>query len=513
MLIQDDEPRMLTLSIDDVMRPSAVEKLRHDLEIARDFFFDQQFEDISQRLRKFTNVVVSKKYFCHRLSRPGLNVTFASRSRRYDSLPTRATQMPPNDLAANLNFGVMRASARPPQVATLEQRPNFRKIARELDLKKEASRMGIEVVPYTPDRVDAVLAFNKRMADGNTGWGWYEHSEDEWLPKRPGVEVWREHYVAVEDGTDVRGAYALKPQPWFINGEQVLVTDWQGPVSEGLLSRKYNTLGLRLLREMLKRYPLLYSWGHGGDEASMLQMLKSLKWQIHPTPFCLRVVKPFRFLRKNRYLRGTPNRRLGLDALAMTGLGWIGLKLMHAALSLKGLATRRAEAEHVEDFGSWADALWEKCRGDYKVIGLRDATTMNALLPREGWPHCFRLRVRRGAEDLGWVVVMDNQLSDDARFGELRVGSVVDCLAAPDDAAAVIGAANRFLVDRGVDMIASNQAHPIWAEAFAKNGYVVLPGRRYFAASPELQKVLAPFDENQTGLHLTNLDGHGPHGF
>jgi hypothetical protein len=90
---------------------------------------------------------------------------------------------------------------------------------------------------------------------------------------------------------------------------------------------------------------------------------------------------------------------------------------------------------------------------------------------------------------------------------------VVDCLAAPNDAAAVIGAANRFLVDRGVDMIASNQAHPIWAEAFAKNGYVILPGRRYFAASPELQKVLAPFDENQIGLHLTNLDGHGPHGF
>ena len=91
--------------------------------------------------------------------------------------------------------------------------------------------MGIEIVPYTANRVDAVLAFNKRMADGNTGWGWYEHAEDQWLPKRDGVRVWREHYVAIENGADVRGAYALKPQEWHVNGEPVIVTDWQGPVS------------------------------------------------------------------------------------------------------------------------------------------------------------------------------------------------------------------------------------------------------------------------------------------
>lgn len=373
--------------------------------------------------------------------------------------------------------------------------------------------MGIEVVPYTPNRVDAVLAFNKRMADGNTGWGWYEHAEDQWLPKRDGVKVWREHYVAIENGADVRGAYALKPQEWHVNGESMIVTDWQGPVSEGLLSRKYNTLGVRLLRDMLQKYPLLYSWGHGGDETSLLQMLRSLKWQIHPTPFCLRIVKPFNFLRKNRYLRNTSGRKLGLDLLALTGLGWIGLKLMHMALSLRGKSTGGAEAEQVEDFGPWADEVWERCRGHYSVIGLRDATTMNALLPLEGWPPCIRLRVRRGASDIGWIVVMDNQLEDDVRFGNMRVGSVVDCLAAPEDAAAVVGAANRFLMKRGVDIIASNQADPRWVDAFAANGYAVISGRRYFAVSPELQKVLAPFEETQQRLHLTNLDGHGPHGF
>lgn len=374
--------------------------------------------------------------------------------------------------------------------------------------------MGIEVVPYTPDRVEAVIAFNKRMHDGGTGWGWYENAEDDWLPRRNGIRVWREHFLALEDGVAVRGAYALKPQEWLVGGEPVLVTDWQGPVSEGLLSRKYNTLGLRLIRDMLKRYPLLYSWGHGGDEASMLQMLRSLKWLIHPTPFCLRIVKPFRFLRHNRYLRDTPGRRLGLDLLAASGAGWVGLKAMHAALSLRGPAQERGvEFEQVAGFGPWADEIWQRASPHYRAIGLRDAASMNALLPAAGWPDCIRLRVRRGGEDIGWVVVMDNALRDDARFGDLRVGSVIDCLAAPDDANAVIGAAHRFLTARGVDLIASNQSHPRWTQAFANHGYVLLPGRRYFAASPELQKALEPFDETQQGLHLTNLDGHGPHGF
>ena len=73
--------------------------------------------------------------------------------------------------------------------------------------------------------------------------------------------------------------------------------------------------------------------------------------------------------------------------------------------------------------------------------------------------------------------------------------------------------AKRFLRGRGVDIICSNQSHPQWVEAFAASGFAILPARRYFAASPALQKALEPFSDTQKGLHLTNLDGHGPHGF
>lgn len=371
--------------------------------------------------------------------------------------------------------------------------------------------MAIQVVPYTPDRVPAVQAFNRRLREAGSRWGWYEEPRDAWLPPGPGRPVWRDHYVAVDDEGEVRGAYALKPQAWWIRGEKVVVTDWQGPVSEGVVSRQYNMIGMRLIRDMLKRSPLLYSWGHGEDDEAMLQMLKSMKWLLHPTPFCLKVLHPFRFLRRNRYLRGSAGRRAALDLLAWSGLGWLGLTALFGGLSLRGLGVPRADADEVRDFGPWADEQWEQCRPHYRAIGCRDAETMNALLPQDGWPDGIRLRVRAGARDLGWAVVMDHALRGDRRFGDLRVGSVIDCLATPENAPAVVAAATRVLRARGVDIVCSNQSHPAWVGAFARSGYVILRDRRLFAASPALRQAMEPFSDTQEGLHMTNLDGHGPH--
>lgn len=372
--------------------------------------------------------------------------------------------------------------------------------------------MAIEVVPYRPEHVPAVLAFNDRMHGGGTHWGWYGSPVDDWLPPRDGAKTWREHWLAVEDGATVRGAYALKPHEWRIRGEPQWVVDWQGPVTEGIVDRRFNTLGLRLLREMLRRHPMLYSWGHGGLEQPMLQMLEKLGWHLHKTPFLVRVVHPVRFLRGNRYLRGTPARRLALDALAFSGAGAIGLHAMHALRMLGARRSAPAAAEPFDRFEAWADELWERCAGDYLAIAARDAATMNALFPPAKWPPATKLRVVRDGATLGWAAVLDTQMHDEPRFGDLRVGSVVDCLAAPADAEAVIGAAFRFLRARGVDLVISNQAHPAWIAAFVAHGFEALPDRRVLAASPELAKALAPFVEGSRALHLTNLDGHGPMG-
>lgn len=371
--------------------------------------------------------------------------------------------------------------------------------------------MPIEILPHATRWTGMVEAFNQRMRAGGSPWGYYVEAEDGWLPRRPDAPVWREHYLAVEDGSEVRGGYALKVQSWWLRGAEATVCDYQGPMTEGAVDPRYSMLAMRLLRDMQRRQPLLYSWGHGGEDPVVLQILRKLGWWLHPTPMSVCVLRPARFLRGNAWLRTTPARRAGLDLLAYSGIGWLGLKALHAGLGFRRTRGRDVAVEPIERFGAWADELFARCKDRYSLVAARDARNMNALLPRGGWPPAIALRVSRRGEAIGFVVVMETQMSADARFGDLHVGSIIDCFGLPEDAPEVMGAGIAHLRARGVDLIVSNQSHPAWYGALALHGFVVLHGRRNLAASPELRKALEPIASTAAGIHLTNLDGHGPH--
>ena len=210
------------------------------------------------------------------------------------------------------------------------------------------------------------------------------------------------------------------------------------------------------------------------------------------------------------WLRTTAARRFALDALAASGAGWLGLHALHGALALRSLGARGASAEEVPRFGPWADELWERWRSAYALVAQRDSGVLNSLLPEGAWPPGIRLRVRRGEETIGWVVVMHTPMQGDARFGDLHVGSIIDCFGSPANAAAVLWPAVQFLRARGVDLIVSNQAHPDWVAGFERCGFLALAGRRLYAASPALREALEPVADSVRGIHLTNLDGHGP---
>ena len=371
--------------------------------------------------------------------------------------------------------------------------------------------MSIRIVPHSKELSAGVEAFIRRMRAGGSSHGFYVDPEPDWIPKRPGQNVWREFYVAIDEQNEVHGGFGLKPQDWIIRGETKVVTDWQGPVSEGSVDPRHASLAMRLIREMVKKRPALYSWGHGGNEQPMLQLLIKMNWFTHATPFCLQVLKPFRFLRLNGYLRTSMVRRFGLDLMAFSGVGVVGIRILHATLRLKRRNGFRATAVEFNEFESWADDLWERCQSRYTAIAVRDAASMNLLAPEKGWPPVKRLRIGRAGKSIGWALVMDTRMRGDARFGDLYVGSIVDCFADPADAGDVVSAATTYLRRRGVDIIVSNQSHAEWIRGFGENGYVVLPGRRLFVASPELKRLLEPFAEIAPGLHLTNMDGHGPH--
>ena len=195
--------------------------------------------------------------------------------------------------------------------------------------------MAIRIVPHGEEHRTRVDAFNRRLFSKGGELGFYVEPIPDWIPHAPGARVWREYHVAIDAEGEVHGAYALKPQEWQIGKEVHTVADWQGPVSEGQVDPRYGALALRMMRQMLKQRPLLYSYGHGGAEERVIQLVKEMGWVLTPIPFCMRVLRPRGFLRKARLLRSTPARAMALDLLAASGLGSVGLRALHWAQKLR----------------------------------------------------------------------------------------------------------------------------------------------------------------------------------
>ena len=143
------------------------------------------------------------------------------------------------------------------------------------------------------------------------------------------------------------------------------------------------------------------------------------------------------------------------------------------------------------------------------MCAVRDMETLQILYPRDD-ARFVRLRIRRGAETIGWAVLLNNRWWNHKHFGRMRLGSIADVLAAPADAAEVVRCATRFLQQRGVDLIVSNQSHAAWRRAFRKSGYLRGPSNFNFASSKPLSGLLQSAGVQQEDMHWTRGDGDGP---
>jgi len=377
--------------------------------------------------------------------------------------------------------------------------------------------MAIRIVPHAEDHRMRVDAFNRRLFSKGGELGFYVEPTPDWIPPAPGARVWREYHLAIDGDGEVHGAYALKPQEWQIGNDVHTVADWQGPVSEGQVDPKYGALALRMMRQMLKQRPLLYSYGHGGAEERVIQLVREMGWVVTPVPFCMRVLRPKPFLRKARLLRETATRALALDVLALTGLGGLALRTLTLAQKLRHLPAHLGRSRPTytvqPTFGSWADDVWRRNRHRYGALAVRDADVLNQLFPAAGWPPVDRLQVMRNGETIGWAAVLHRKMNDEPRFGDLHVGSITDCFAAPDDAVDVVRAAMDHLATTPAEMVYANMSHPAWIRAMQANGCVAIPNRRMFVTAPPMAAFLGQAGIPEDTIFLTNIDGHGPQDF
>jgi hypothetical protein len=349
--------------------------------------------------------------------------------------------------------------------------------------------MAIEIRPFSVRWHDAVKEFNTRLAPAGA-----RLPEDPEAEMLPGSAM----YLAVEDRA-VRGGYILRPQIFSFRGELRRVAHFRSPVSEGAVNRAYARVGPLLVRSALQTEPLLYALGMRGFDRPLPRLLRAMGWSLTSIPFYFRVAHPARFLRGIEAVREARWRAALMDVAAWTGAGWLGIRSLQWA---RGLEVRHPVVwEEIDDFGAWADDIWRSAQPGYAMGAVRGGQTLRELYPADR-NRFLRIRL----DSRGWAVLLDTRMERDRYFGDLRVGTIVDSMASPRDAIAVIHAARRYLEQRGVDLIISNQSHAAWGRALRADGFFRGPSNFLFGASKQLAALGVPAAE----MHLNRGDGDGP---
>ena len=92
----------------------------------------------------------------------------------------------------------------------------------------------------------------------------------------------------------------------------------------------------------------------------------------------------------------------------------------------------------------------------------------------------------------------------------MKLGSIVDCLSIKGYETSIINKTSQILVNKGADLIVSNQSHIFWKNAFKMNSFVNGPSNFIFASSIALSEKLESNIRSKNHIHLTRGDGDGP---
>jgi len=371
-----------------------------------------------------------------------------------------------------------------------------------------ADNMAITITPYKKEDIKSVIQFNKRLSSGGVNFKFPETHVSEWLPNTDGTNIYMDFFLAKEKN-EVRGGYIIKHQRFFIKGKTIDLPLLKSPISEGIIDRSYVTLGIRLLLDVLKKHPVIFTLGIGGYGRPVARMLKTSKWSMFSVPFYFKIHNPFNFLRKIYFLRKKKVIKTALDILAFTGIGVLGLYLLQWILDKRYSPNRAVMCERFYKYETWADELWEKVKQSYALIAVRDAQTLNILYAKSS--RFINLGIKENNRIIGWAVVLDSQMKNHRHFGDMRLGTMVDSLAYPENAAKVISSASEYLKKRGVDIIVANYSHSEWRLGFKKSGFLKGPSNFIFASSQDLTRQISPFQEHLDKIFMCRGDGDGPY--
>jgi hypothetical protein len=243
----------------------------------------------------------------------------------------------------------------------------------------------------------------------------------------------------------------------------------------------------------------------GSTTRPLPQMLQRLGWKISTVPFFFRIENAGTFTREIHWLRQRRAVRHLLELARYTGLlaAFTGLARLRRRI-LAGRVAAEVTVSEVATLPDEIDQLFPRVCGLYGLLCDRRAAAMRKKLPPHD-PRFTRLILRRSGVLAGWIVVSASQLRNHRQFGNMKVGSVVDGLAAPGDVDLLIAEGCKRLEAANCDLVVSNQSHPAWISGMGRQGFFRGPSNFVLALSPDLAA-----HATATPLHFTRADGDGP---
>jgi hypothetical protein len=367
--------------------------------------------------------------------------------------------------------------------------------------------MALRFANITADHLPAIRRFNTRMRAGGVDAAYLiEESAPAADPDRT-APVYSDRIVALDPDGEVRGGYIGQWRDYWVDGEIRRLGNYQSPISEGIIDKKYTATGVVITRHALATHPYWHTTGMGGLDRPLPRMLKSLGWQLAPVPFLFRVNRPGAFFREFRYFRSRAAVQAGMYALAYSGAGWLGVRALDVWQALRYPAPK-LRLESVDRFDEVADAHWERCKTHFRFAAVRSAAHLNHLY-RPGDGRFQRLLFWEGARLAGWAVLLRYTMRDNKYFGNLTTGVLADCLAMPEDLPAVAHAAGHALAGSGVDVSLANATHEGVLEGLRRAGFRSGPTNYGVGLSKPMAALLRPEGGAQPGMLLMRGDGDG----
>ena len=358
----------------------------------------------------------------------------------------------------------------------------------------------------SPEDYQKVEAFNQRLASAGENY----HHLSLAIPFRTMAHLQTSPVIVEKffcfEGGEIRGGVTIKRMIFQVNGAAEEVSCFVYPLSEGIINPDFASVWSCMQAKMEQCYPLMYT--SGATKAK-----RFVRWFSRPIPFHFVVLQASPFLRnavelrKRRWLRGLA------DAAAISGAGEIGLaifKLLQRLLR-RYPDCRGLHVERFDNWGEWADEIWHKARNRHTLIGDRSLAALQSLYPAEN-NFLIKLRISKSdtKQPIGWAILTLAKMKDHKYFGDMKLAALVDMLAVPEDAYAVVSGAVVAAQQAKADLMVTNHSDGRWNEAFERAG--MLPWKTNFSLflSPKLSERFEPMEDYASEFFFTRGDGHGP---